>query len=331
MHSCESHNRDGDRGARHVDGRAEGDGYGIELFVEAEALAQVHIDGDVSRRGAGEERGHAAFLQAPEHQRIRVLADDDEGHDGVYDERRDQHAADEDQQQLAVLGEDGKAAGGNRGEYQTEDAEGRKVNNKAHGLGDGLGRVGEELLGRVGRGFERKAENDCPEQNAEVVAGNYGAYRVCNDVVEKSGEDGSEAVGRFIGGSVGEGDAHGEDKACHNSDGRGEEGGEEVQHYNGAELLAHLFSRLRQRADDKYEHQQRRNCLQRADKQLAEDADAGCGVGRVGDKQRKRRADDHADNYAQHEAHAVICFYDFHLYLSSFDVNYALICAQKIV
>ena len=169
MHRGERHDGDGDGRTRHVDGRAEGDGHGVELLVQAEALAQGHIHGDVRGGRAGEERGHAAFLQALEHQRIGVLADDDERHDGVDDEGGKEHAADEDEQELAVLGKDGKAAGGNGGEHETQNAERGEIDDEAHRLGDGLGGVGEELLGRVGRALEREAEHDSPEQNAEIV------------------------------------------------------------------------------------------------------------------------------------------------------------------
>ncbi len=311
---CKGHDGDGDCCTGHVDGRTEGDGDRVELTVELEALAQGHVDGDVSGRGAGEECGDAAFLEALEHQRIRILADDDEHHDGVDDKGGKEHAADEDEQQLAVLVEDGKTAGGNCGEHETEDAEGCEIDNEADCLGDCLGGIGQELFRRVGCTLEHEAEDDCPEQNAEVVGVDDRADGVGNDVVKKAGEDGRKAVGSGIGGGLREGDGHGENEACADGDDCRKEGGDEVQDDNCAELLAHLLLGLCKCADDEYEHQQRGDGLQSADEQSAEDADAGCGLGGVGDEQGKSHADDHADNDAQHEAYAVIRFYDFHFF-----------------
>ena len=312
MYRGEGHDGDGDRRACHVDCSAEGDGHGVELAVKSEALAQGHVNGDVSCRGAGEECGNAAFLQALEHQRIRVLADDYEGHDGVDNKRRYQHAADEDQQELAVFGEDGKAAGGNCGEHEAEDTEGSEVYYKADCLGDCVGCICEELLGGVGRCLERKAEHDRPEQDAEVVSGDYRADGVGDDVVKKSCEYRSKAVGSSVGGRIREGDGHGENEACDDRDHSCKEGGNKIQNDDRSELLAHLFSRLCQCADDKDKHQQGRYRLERADEQSAEDTDSGRGFGSVGDNKRKYCADDHTYNNSKHEAYAVICFYDFH-------------------
>ena len=66
-------------GAVHIDGRAEGDGHGVELLIQAEALAQGHVHGDVRGGRAREESGHAALLEAFEHQRIGILAHGDKG------------------------------------------------------------------------------------------------------------------------------------------------------------------------------------------------------------------------------------------------------------
>ena len=323
VHRGERHDGDRDGRACHVDGRAEGDGHGVELLIQAEALAQGHVYGDVRGGGAGEERGHAALLQALEHQRIGVLADDDERHDGVDDEGGKEHAADEDEQELAVLGKDGKAAGGHGGEHETQDTERGEVDDEAHCLGDGVGGVGEELLGRVGRALEREAEHDSPEQNAEIVGRDDRADGVGDNVVEQAGENGGEALRRTVGGGLGQRDGHGEQVACDDGDDGREERGHEVEHDDGAELLAQLLFGLSQGADDEDKDQQRGDGLQRADEQGAEDADAGRGHSGIGDQQGERRTDDHADDDAQHEADAIVRFDKFHSFFFLFAVCFA--------
>ena len=323
MNRGERHDGDGDGRARHVDGRAEGDGHGVELLIQAEALAQGHVYGDVRGGGAGEECSHAALLQALEHQRIGVLADDDERHDGVDDEGGKEHAADEDEQELAVLGKDGKTAGGNSGEHETQNAERGEVDDEAHRLGDGLGGVGEELLGRVGRALEREAEHDRPEQNAEIVGRDDRADGVGDNVVEQAGEDGGEALGRAVGDGLSQRDGHGEQVARDHGDDSRQERGDKVEHDDGAELLAQLLLGLGKGADDEDKDQQRGDGLQGTDKQGAKDADAGRGHGGVGDQQGERRADDHADHDAQHKADAVVRFDKFHSFFFLFSVCFA--------
>ena len=318
VHRGERHDRDRDGSAGHVDGRAERDGHGVELLIQTEALAQGHIHGDVRGGRAREESGHAALLEAFEHQRIGVLAHGGKGHDGVDDERREQHAAHEQEQQLAVLGEDGQTARGHGREHETEDAEGGEIDDEAHRLRDGLGGVGEEALGRIRSALERKAEHDGPEQDTEEVAADDRADGVGDDVGQQVREDLREGLGRAVGSGLGQRDGHGEEVACsHGDDGR-EKRGHEVEHDDGAKLLAHLLLGLGERADDEHEHEQRGDRFERADEQFAEDADAGSGHGGVGDQQGERRADGHADDDAQHEADAVVGFDEFHFFLLLF-------------
>ena len=124
--------------------------------------------------------------------------------------------------------------------------------------------------------------------------------------------------GRAVGDGLSQRDGHGEQVACdHGDDGR-QERRDKVQHDDGAELLAQLLLGLGQSADDEDKDQQRGDRLQGTDKQGAENADAGRGHGGVGDQQGERRADDHADDNAQHEADAVVRFDKFHSFFLSF-------------
>ena len=63
---------------------------------------------------------------------------------GLTTSAAEEHAADEQEQELAVLGEDGQAARGHGREHEAENAEGGEIDDKAHRLRDGLGGVGEE-------------------------------------------------------------------------------------------------------------------------------------------------------------------------------------------
>lgn len=141
---------------------------------------------------------------------------------------------------------------------------------------------------------------------------------VGDDVGQQVRKDLREALGRAVGSGLGQRDGHGEEVACsHGDDGR-KERGHEVEHDDGAELLAHFLLGLGERADDEHKHEQRGDRLERADEQFAEDADAGSSHGGVRDQQGKRRADGHADDDAQHEADAVVGFDEFHFFLLLF-------------
>lgn len=190
------HDRDRDGGAGHVDGRAERDGHGVELLIQTEALAQGHVHGDVRGGRAREESGHAALLEALKHQRIGILAHGDKGHNGVDDERREQHAAHEQEQQLAVLGEACQTARGHGRNTRPRMPKGARLMTKRTGLRDGLGGVGEEALGRICSALEREAEHDGPEQDAEEVAADDRADGVGDDVGQQVREDLREALGR---------------------------------------------------------------------------------------------------------------------------------------
>lgn len=308
VHRGERHDGDRDGCACHVDGCTEGDGHGVEFLIQAETLTQRHIHRNVRGGGAREERGDTALLQALEHQRIGILADDDERHDGVDNESSKEHAADEDEQELAVFGEDGKAAGGNGGEHEAQDAERGEIDDEANGLRNGLGGVGEELLGRLGCTLEREAEHDGPKQNAEVVRGNDRADGVGDDVGQQAGKNLRKGLGRAVGDGLGQRDGHGEQVACDDGDDGRQKRGDEVQHDDGTELLAHLLLGLGQCADDQNKDQQRGDRLQCADKQGAENADAGGGFCCIWNQQGECRAEDHADHDTQHETDAVVRF-----------------------
>ena len=106
MSGSQCHDRDRDGGAVHVDRRAERDGHGVHFLVKAELFTQLHVDWNVSGGASCEESSDAALPQAPKDQRIGVALQDDERDQGIHDERHGEHAADQQHEELAVIGED---------------------------------------------------------------------------------------------------------------------------------------------------------------------------------------------------------------------------------
>lgn len=321
MHRSQRHDGDGHGGAAHIDCCAQRNRDGVDLFVQTQPFAQRHIDGDVRSGAAGKERGDAALLQALEYQRVRILADGDERHDRIDDQRRDQHAAHKHEQELAVIGENVQTTGGHGVKHQTQNAKGREVDHPAHRCSHGVGRVGKGGLGGLRSAAQGNTENDSPEENAEIIAVCKRVYGIIHNVGQQRFEHIADAAGR---GAVRSGSellqCDREECAGQNRNDGCEEGGDQVQCDNGGELSAQPLSRLCQRAGDQHEYQNWRNRFQRADKQRAEHGNP-CGRWY---HQRQHQTGHQPDHDAQHQTGAVVFADDFFqkkLILSVFLVN----------
>ena len=298
------HDGDGDSRTIHIDGSAQRDGDGIHILIEAQLLAQGHVDGDVGRRAAGEESGQAGLLQATEHQRIRVAAQIEEHDEGRNNERHEEHGTHQQGQQLAVLGEDGQTVAGHVGVHQTHDAEGSQIDDPAHHLRHSVGSVGKELLGGVRADvLHGKAEHAGPEQDADVVAAHQRADRVGDEVGEQGAQHLAQTLRHHVRlSSVCQNDRHREHEAGDRSDRRRKEGGEHVQPDDRTEAAVQLGAALCQRARHDDEHQHRSDALQCADEQAAQLTDPAC----TRHRKRQHRADDQTDDDAKDEADLIV-------------------------
>ena len=313
MGDGEGHDRDGHGGAAHVDGGAEGDGDGVEGLVEAEPVAQGHVDRNVGRGASGEEGRDAAAAQALEDQRIGVAAQEEGQHQRIDDEHDGQHGADQQEQELAVVDEDGQAVLGDDGEHQAEDAEGGELDDEAHGVGHHVGKVAHEFKGAgLGELLQAHAEDDGPEEDADVVGAGDGVDGVVHHVLAEGGQNFAKAAGRRVGGaSQVELDGDGEEEAAGNGRAGREEGAHDVEGSDGLELGAEALPGVGEGVEDEDENQHGGHGLQGADEEGAQDGDAAAARRRQADGRAQAQADEDAQDQADVQIpfdDAVHCF-----------------------
>ncbi|MNE58628.1 hypothetical protein D3C80_1536690 [compost metagenome] len=136
MHRRQRQHGNGDRRTGHIDGRTQRDRNRIGVFVQIQFFAQLHIHRNIGGRAAGEERGHAAFTQAGEHQRIRIATDFPENDQRVQHQCDQQHTADQHHQQLSITPQRAEAGFGQRRSHQAEDAKRGTADHRTHHHGD---------------------------------------------------------------------------------------------------------------------------------------------------------------------------------------------------
>ena len=317
MGRAERHDRDGDGRAVHVDGSAQGNRYGIHILVQAQLLAQGHVDGDVGRGASGEESGDAALTQAAEYQGIRISLQINEGDQRIDDQGYRQHAADQQGQELSVLGKDFETVGGNSAVDQAHDTEWRQVDDPADCLGNSFGSVLQHSLSLIGSDpLKGKTKDDGPQQDSDIVGVNHGVDGVCYHLGEYGDQDFSDTLGHGFGHILlREDHVLGQDKGtcyCHDS---GQQGGEHVKGDDGTELAVHFFTALGQSADDQHKDQNGGNGFQGAYKERSEQGDDHGALVDHADQS----ADDHTDQDPDDQAHMVVKIDNcLHFYNSSF-------------
>ncbi len=178
MYRREGQHRNGDGRARHIDGRAQRHGDGVGVAVQVQLFAQRHVNRDISRRAAREEGVDAAFAQAHEHQRIGVTADLPEHQQRVDDQRYQQHAADQNHQQLGIAKQGVKPGCGKGRGNQAEDTDRSKADHQLHHKGHRAGDIIQQIFGRLVTMAQREAQTHCPDQNANVVGVQQGIDRI---------------------------------------------------------------------------------------------------------------------------------------------------------
>ena len=200
VRSGHGHDGDGHGGTIHVDGGAQRNRYGIYVLIEAEFFAQLHIDRNVRSGGTGEERGHAGFLETTVDQWIRIAAQVDEDDQRSEYKHHEQHGADKQKKQRAVLGEGCETVIGHIGEHKAHDAERSEVDDPTNHLGYAVSHVGHERLGAFGGdGLHGQAEQAGPHENADVVAIDHGLNRIGHDVGQQRLHHFGKALRHHIG------------------------------------------------------------------------------------------------------------------------------------
>lgn len=274
MGDGQCHHGDGDGSAAHVDGSTQRNADGVEVLFDAEPLAERHVDGDVGCRRPREEGVQSAHTQTGEQQRIGVAARQQKREQRIEDERLGRHAAHQEEQQVAVGGEDVEAVLRDGIEDQTHDAERCKLDDPAYHLRDDLGTVvygGDG--GFAGFQLQGEAHDDRPEQDGDIVGMSQSGHGVLHHAGEQVGEYLGQRPDRLALCSLAQLQRDGKEKAArHGADGC-HDGAQHVADDDRAKARAHAAAGLSDAGGYEHRYQDGGDGLQGAYKDLSEHAD----------------------------------------------------------
>ena len=233
MSCCQGQYGDGDSCAGHVDRRAERNGDGVNIRVEAQAFAQAHVYRDIGSGAAGEECVDAAFTQCSEDERIGIAARMEKYDQRIHHEGYEEEGAEQYAQQLEVAEQCAEAAGADGVGDEAHDAERGEADYPLYDLRNGSGKVSDSFFRAVRGMMERDADEDGPSENADVVGIDESVYRVVDDADEQVVKYFYDAAGRCDLGISYLQVKHGREEEGHyNADERSEESAEYVQAYD---------------------------------------------------------------------------------------------------
>ncbi len=322
MRTGERHNRDCNRSAVHVDRRAKRDRDRIKILIKAELFTGCHVYRDIGCRASCEECGHTRVFQAAPDKRIGILLQRQESDERIDNQRDRKHCSDKQQKELAVIFEDRKTVCRYVRKNKSHDAKRRQIDNPADTLGNGIGRIRKESLGIVrAEALHRKAKQNCPEQDANVVRVRKRLHRIRDAVHQEIMHDFTDSLrDRVCLCGRGKPDRNRKCKACDDREQGRKEGCQHVQPDDKPEPFVQPALSLRKCAHDQHKDKNRRNRLERADEQIAENADKSG----AGDEQSEEQTDNQSTDDSRDQADAVVfnrcCFEklsDFHVIPSS--------------
>ena len=275
--SCQSHNRDRDRCAVHVDGRAKRNRYRVHILVKAELLAQFHIDGDIGRAASCEESCNAALAKASEYQGIRIPSQEQEGDEGIDHKRDEHHAADKDDQKVSVIFKDRETVFGNRAVYESADSERGKVDDPSDSCGNRFCCVAQDssCLRRSDL-LKGQAQHCCPEQDSDIVAVHDCGDRVLYHLEKKVLKNFTHVLRHRIGlRGLAQSHCDREHKARDNGRCRRQKRTEHIEEQYKTEFTVQFALSVTKGADDQHKYKNRCHCAECADKHASKDSDPG--------------------------------------------------------
>ena len=260
----------------------------------------------------------ATFLQACPNQWIRISTNEQRNDERIDDERREKHTAHQEQQQLAIDGENLHAAFRHRREHKAKDSERRELDDPTHNCRDGLGEIRYSIqCGLRSQLFERQTDDDSPEEHSQIVGIRYSHHRIGYHIrqqVRKHIDKGS--WGRIRGSTFLQHHRNGEKETAHHShDGRNHSR-HQIEGDDSAETRSKTTIRLSYRTGHQHGNQDGSNSLQRSNKQLTENGNTSP----LRKKQAQDGAQHESDHDAQHQARFGVLFYNAHIFI--FITNY---------
>ena len=110
MRSRQCKCRDDRRSSIHVDRSAERNRYRINILIETELLAELHVNRDICSRASREESCYAALADTFENERIRIVFQRNTDDQRVNYQRYNKHGNNQHKDKLPVHGKNLKTA-----------------------------------------------------------------------------------------------------------------------------------------------------------------------------------------------------------------------------
>ena len=192
------------------------------------------------------------------------------GDEGIHDESGAAHAAHQQEQELSIVPEDLQAALGDGGEHEAQDAKGSELDDPADNLRDHVREVAEDLDSPLrSQQFQGEAQDDGPEQDADVIGLRERLDGVHHHVRQERQEHVGQAAGRAAAGLGSlQRNRDREQETRHHREDCGAQRGDQIQEDDRAEAGAQAALRLGNGRGDKQRHQHRGDSLQGAHEHL---------------------------------------------------------------
>ena len=291
----QSENGNGNGRAGHIDGRAERDGNGVRIRIQAETFAQGQIDRNVGGRASGEESVHTGFTDGRPYERVRILPYIEEYDKRIHNESHEEVGGYENRKKLYVAEKGREAAGADRLGDQAHNAERREMNDPGDHLGDGFSDITEDGLGSVAAGCaESNAQDESPCEDADVIRVQQGIDRVIHNGKNQIVQDFHNAAGRIElrpGSDLQMKHGREEEGKHHAYDGSAE-GTNYIENDNRLHIGFGIFFFLRHGIHDEEEYENRSDAFQRPYEEITENGN-----------HRNDRRREYGDQYADDKTH----------------------------
>ena len=238
--------------------------------------------------------------EAAPDERVGVLAQDGPDHQRVHDERNHRHAAEEDGDETGVGVKGGEAGGGDGRGHEAEDAVGRDADDQRDDVVDDACGIVQHGFGDAVGVAQGGAGEDCPGEDADVVAVGGGADGVVGDFEEQGGQhffqafrrgDGFGVAGQVQGGGVPGAGKHGDGGCGKRAD--------DVKHDDGFQPARLSLLVAGDGVGDEDEDEDGGDGAQRLGEEVAENLEVFGGLRQFGDE--KDAADEDAEQHRQED------------------------------
>ena len=293
MHGSQRQHVDGHRCSGHVDGCTQRQRNGIGIAVQPQALGQLHVHRDVGRGTAREECRHATLAQTGEHQREGITARHEPDDQRIHHQRHDQHAADQQAQQLHILLQHIPAGSQDGVDHQAHHAKRCKADHQPHHPGNRIRHIAQQLARGAIRMTQTQTDHHCPGQHPDVVGMHQRLDRVVDHAQHQVFQHLQHVTGRRQCFSHRlQGELHREQETAAGCHQRRSKGADRIQDQDRAHMGLHALLVVGNGRHHQHEHQQRCHRLERPHEQGTKQDGGAC-----------RLRPQHSQRNADHQSH----------------------------